>query len=72
MGFRDMDEKFRFNSEILLLKQMDHPNILKLYEVYEDEARVYVVTEQCHGGELFDEIISRESFTEGDAAVIFK
>lgn len=38
---------------------MDHPNILKLYEVFQDDARFYVVTELCTGGELFDEILKR-------------
>lgn len=46
-GFFDEEEKKKFISEISLLKQMDHPNILKLYEVYQDEARYYVVTELC-------------------------
>ena len=49
---------------------MDHPNILKLYEVYQDDARFYVVTELCEGGELFDEIIKRNHFSEKDAAEI--
>ena len=51
---------------------MDHPNILKLYEVFEDDARYYVVTEICSGGELFDEIIKRKRFTEKDAAEIMQ
>jgi len=33
-GFYDEEEKARFVSEINLLKQMDHPSILKLYEVF--------------------------------------
>lgn len=49
---------------------MDHPNIVKLYEVFQDEARYYVVTELCRGGELFDEIIKRQRFSEMDAAKI--
>jgi calcium-dependent protein kinase len=49
---------------------MDHPNILKLYEVYQDDARFYVVTEFCKGGELFDEIVKRSYFSEKDAAEI--
>lgn len=69
-GFHNEEERERFISEIKLLKQMDHPNILKLYEVFQDEARFYVVTQLCEGGELFDEIVKRKSFSEKDAAQI--
>ena len=69
-GFYNEEERLRFISEITLLKTMDHPNILKLYEVFQDSARFYVVTEMCEGGELFDEIIKRKSFSESDAAQI--
>jgi calcium-dependent protein kinase len=39
-----------------------------LYEVFEDKKYIYLVTEFCDGGELFDEIISRGRFEEKDAA----
>lgn len=58
--------------EIDILKNLDHPNILRLYEVFEDKKFIYLVTELCQGGELFDEIIHRERFDERDAAVILK
>ena len=51
---------------------MDHPNILKLYEYFEDDKNVYLVTELCKGGELFDKIIEKEYFSEKEAAKIFK
>jgi calcium-dependent protein kinase len=38
-------EQDRFFSEINILKMMDHPNIVKLYEVYQDKKRYYLVTE---------------------------
>ena len=50
----------RFNHEIKLLKKLDHPYILKLYEQYEDDKRYYLVMELCTGGELFDAINVRE------------
>ena len=46
-GFYNQEERERFQAEVTLLRQMDHPNILKLYEVYQDDARFYVVTELC-------------------------
>lgn len=41
----DESEKERFSAEIKILKIMDHPNIVRLYEVFEDEKRYYLVTE---------------------------
>lgn len=36
--------------------QMDHPNIIKLIETYEDETAIYLVMELCEGGELYDRL----------------
>jgi calcium-dependent protein kinase len=71
-GFMDESEKDRFISEITLLKNIDHPCILKLHEVFQDDAKFYVVTELCEGGELFDQIIKRSKFTEHDCANVVK
>lgn len=62
----------RFKQEIAILQQLDHPHILKLYEYFEDEKNVYLITELCRGGELFDRIIKEEFFSEKVAARIFK
>ena len=51
---------------------MDHPNILKLYEYFEDTKNVYLITELCSGGELFDMIVEKEFFAEFEACNIFK
>ncbi|PHJ18561.1 calcium-dependent protein kinase cdpk3 [Cystoisospora suis] len=58
--------------EVAVLKQLDHPNIMKLYEFFEDKRNYYLVMEVYRGGELFDEIILRQKFSEVDAAVIMK
>lgn len=65
-------EHIRLQYEIEILKNLDHPNILRLYEVFEDKKQYYLVTELCLGGELFDEIVSRGKFEEKDAAHILK
>ena len=41
---------------MIILRKLDHPNIVKLYELYEDNENYYLITEYCGGGELFDRI----------------
>ena len=64
------EERESFKTEMATLKKLDHPNILKLYEVFEDSKKYFLVTEYCKGGELFDEIKRRVTFSEQDAAHI--
>ena len=40
--------------EVNLVKTLDHPNILKIYEFYKEKDLFYIVSELCTGGELFD------------------
>jgi len=47
---------------------MDHPNIIKLFETYEDRKNIYLIMEICSGGELFDRIIDMGHFSEAQAA----
>ena len=57
-------------SEISILKSLYHPNIIRIYEFFEDSRRLYIVMEYCSGGELFGEIIKRKNFNEIHAAQI--
>ena len=43
-------------SVIEVLKAFDHPNIIKLFEIFEDSACIYLVQEFWEGEELFDYI----------------
>ena len=46
----------KLHMEIAIMKQVDHPNIIKLRDVFFGSRTVYLVMELCKGGELFDEI----------------
>jgi calcium-dependent protein kinase len=60
----------RIDHEKEVLKLFDHPNILRLYEFFEDAKRIYIVREFCDGTELFREISLNETYTENKAARI--
>ncbi|CAG9323811.1 unnamed protein product [Blepharisma stoltei] len=62
--------KVNLEKEINILKTLDHPNIVRIYEYFEDSKRLYIIMEFCKGGELFDEIIKRQTFSENHAAQI--
>lgn len=62
----------RLNNELSALKTLDHPNIIKLFEIFEDETYIYLVQEFCAGGELFDHIAAQDHFDEFYAASIFE
>lgn len=58
--------------ELELLKTLDHPNIIKLYDIFDFRDFFYVVTEYCDGGELFAAVKRNHHFSERDASVILK
>ncbi len=66
---RRNDEKEILN-EIEILKKLDHPKILKVVDFYSTLKKYYIITEYCHEGELFNEIIKVGKFDEGQAAFI--
>mmetsp|Transcript_27607 Transcript_27607/g.59333 ORF Transcript_27607/g.59333 Transcript_27607/m.59333 type:complete len:565 (-) Transcript_27607:540-2234(-) len=51
--------------EVALLKECEHPNIIQLVEVHEDQKYLHLITELCSGGELFDRIIEKTQSEEG-------
>jgi len=61
-----------FFSEVEILRKLDHPNILSIYEVLEDDKYYYVVSELCEGGELFTYITARKRLDESLAACVMR
>jgi len=59
-------------NEIRVLRRLEHPNVVKLFEAYESKSSVYLVMELVTGGELFDRIVEKGSYTEKDAADLIK
>jgi len=51
--------------EISILRTVTHPHIIEIKDVYEDSHHVFIVTELCTGGELFERIIEKTNSAEG-------
>jgi len=72
---RASERDFHFQSlraEIDVMKTMDHPNIIKFFEVFESPTELYIVMELCTGGELFDRIKEAGTYSEHQAAIALR
>lgn len=59
-------------SELTVLHDLSHPNVMRVNELLEDNRYYYIVTEILEGGELFDRILEVKKFSEKKAAYILK
>lgn len=46
------EDRIALQNEIDILKQIDHPNIVKMHQIFEDEKYFYIVMELLSGGEV--------------------
>merc|ERR1719217_1403767 len=54
---RDRQQMELIQTEVRLMKELDHPNVLRLYQMYYDGNRnIYLVIELCKGGSLFERV----------------
>ena len=62
-------DDLEIKNEIDILKKLDHPNIVKIYEFYNTLTDFYIVTEYCKKGELYGYI--KNTYSENQLAVLF-
>uniref|UniRef100_A0A1A9V2P5 Serine/threonine-protein kinase par-1 n=1 Tax=Glossina austeni TaxID=7395 RepID=A0A1A9V2P5_GLOAU len=58
--------------EVRIMKMLDHPNIVKLFQVIETEKTLYLVMEYASGGEVFDYLVLHGRMKEKEARVKFR
>ncbi|XP_066566066.1 caM kinase-like vesicle-associated, like [Amia ocellicauda] len=59
-------------NEIMILKMVNHPNILQLIDTFETRKEYYIIQELATGGDVFDWILDQGNYTERDAANVIR
>ena len=60
-------------NEIRMMQKVDHPNIARLYEIYDEAAYIYLIMELCPNGDLWDKMLTLGEIEEKEAsAIMFK
>ncbi|RPD56004.1 Pkinase-domain-containing protein [Lentinus tigrinus ALCF2SS1-6] len=65
-------QRLGIDREIIMMKLMNHPNIMRIYDVYEGEKELYLILEYVEGGELFDFLVNRGRLPPLEALAYFK
>ncbi|XP_074480510.1 serine/threonine-protein kinase MARK2 isoform X8 [Sebastes fasciatus] len=68
-GAGSLEKLFR---EVRIMKMLNHPNIVKLFEVIETEKTLYLVMEYASGGEVFDYLVAHGRMKEKEARAKFR
>jgi len=71
---KDLGKEYEKNlkMEVDILKKVSHPNIIALKDLVDTPDRLFLVMELVTGGELFDKIVEKGSYTESDAATLVR
>ncbi|CAL1699251.1 unnamed protein product [Somion occarium] len=65
-------QRLGIDREITMMKLMNHPNIMRIYDVYEGDRQLYLILEYVEGGELFDFLVNRGKLGPLEALGYFK
>ncbi|KAI9651850.1 MAG: hypothetical protein M1829_002130 [Trizodia sp. TS-e1964] len=62
---------FGIEREVVIMRLIEHPNVMSLYDVWENRGEIYLVLEYVEGGELFDYVSKRGRLEEEEAVRFF-
>jgi len=60
------------HDEVEIMQRVEHKHCVHLHEIYETTSKLYMVMDLLTGGELFDRIVSKGSYSEKEAADVVK
>eukprot|EP00957_Ditylum_brightwellii_P126545 9645038-Ditylum_brightwellii.AAC.1 len=63
----NLQEESRIMNEVAILQSLNHPNILRLHDFFEESPNFFIVMELMEGGDVFDKIVEKTQYTERDA-----
>ena len=66
------DLPYGLEREIIIMKLLNHPNVLRLYDVWETTSTLYMVLEYAEHGELFNLLVDRGPLPEREAVQFFR
>ncbi len=59
-------------TEADVMAKIDHPNVIRVYQIFENVTKCYMVQQYVSGGEMFDRIIEKDHFSEIEAVDVLK
>ena len=68
---QNKDDLQRIEREIKMLKDFDNINVIKVYEILENESYHYLIMEYCENGELFNHIVDLQRLSDEEASYFF-
>ena len=69
---KEKSDQIRIEKEINIQKKLHHQNIVQQYAIIETKTTIYIISEYCSGGELFDYIVSKRKLYEVEACRIYQ
>ena len=60
-----------YKREVEFLRSLQHENVVRYVDSYRDKRNLYIITEKCTGGEIFERLLQQKKFSEVDVSSIF-
>ena len=67
----DKDDLTRVKREFDMISKFNHPNVILVTEIFENNSSYYSVMEYCEGGELFNYIVEKKRISENEASFFY-